>query len=357
MDYHDQPLNFINKNIFQIKDTRSPSAGPASNRYLFIKATIELILILPIILIITTNTLCCAVENRYIPFNVLIEVFTVTDEKTKKLYVFSNLLALFLTNLAVSIILFLLHYCSFRGLYHYAHEIYSDDDPKDVIMVHNIFIAFFIYLAILVTMTIRHFIYTWCNTDQMCTTKVSKIFFVIIIVSIKFNMIYILSYFMPYMIMAFIYYTLETTITYLILTVFVVGVYLVCWGIIRSITLCCLQCKCCSEDGNNTTSKSGSKNGNSRWYTIYLFAKRCLHISSYAMFPCAMVIVLVLFVNILTLGGFNDFEAAHNLVIVPALVALIGIFITKPFYVLIEKTYLANRDERNKPPMHMVTTI
>ena len=186
----------------------------------------------------------------------------------------------------------------------------------------------------------------------MCTTKVSRVTFVITTVSIKINMIYISSYFMPYMIMAFIYDTLETTITYLTVTVFVVGAYLGWWGIIRSITLCCLQCKCCSEDGNNITGKSESKNGNSRFYTIYLFAKRYLRIWSYAMFSCAITFaayyMLVLFLFILRLGSFNDFEAAHNLVIVtvPVLIALVGIFATKPFYVFIKKTFLDNNDER-----------
>ena len=152
--------------------------------------------------------------------------------------------------------------------------------------------------------------------------------------------------------MAFIYDTLETTTTYFIVIVFVVGVYLVLWGIIRSITLCCLQCKRCSEEyGNNTIGKSDAKNEISIFYTIYLFAKRYLRIWSYAMFSCAMAFaayyMLGLLLFIFTLVSFNDFEAAHNLVIAPVLVALVGIFVAKPFYLLIKKTFL---DERNKSP-------
>ena len=156
------------------------------------------------------------------------------------------------------------------------------------------------------------------------------------------------------MIVAFIYDTLETTITYLLLIVIVGGFYLVLWGFIRSIILCCLQYKSCNDDSNN---KSGTKNG--IFYTSYSVTKRYLRIWSYAMFSCTIIIavyyMLAVILFIFMLASFNDFQAAHNLVIAPALVVLVSIFVTKPFYTLVKERFHTKYDagKENKTPKIM----
>ena len=58
------------------------------------------------------------------------------------------------------------------------------------------------------------------------------------------------------------------------------------------------------------------------------------------------ILFLILFISLL--AHFDDFEAAHDLVIAPALVALVGIFLAKPLYVFVKKKFQIKYGDGNK---------
>jgi len=364
MDYHSQPLQFINRNYFLLKShiTIDPHYG-------VIVGMIYLMLALPISMLLAANSMFCAFENSSI-FNTLLQYFTVKDEENRKLHKINNLLPLFLTSISINMTLLVFHIISVIKVISYGEEVLNSYDKENFKFAAIGTCS--IYLVILLISLVGHFIHTWSSNHHMLT--IVKMAIITTAVSIKINLIYILSYFVPYMLLAFIYNPLVTSINYFIVATTVFCGYLVWWGLTH--TLNSLSCyhplkhkllhlqkeSLCIGDGNEGNSNKNVTNvdGNKHYHIkigISHFVCSCsrhtVHTCSYGMFSCATVFSTLYFLSviiyILTLGSFNDFEAAHNLV-VPVVVGLAGIFVGKPFYSCIQQRFRIKfgNNEENK---------
>lgn len=355
MDYHDQPIQFINRNYFQLKKEND-------DHYYIVVGMIHWMLILPIPLLLAVNLLLCNFEKLKI-LNLLLKLLTVNNEGT--IYKRSNLIALFFTSTNVSIVLLAFHIISIKKTVNYGSTVFHHHDV-DSLKSCAIWTSF-IYFTILLVSMIGHFIYTWTDSHEMCVIKVIKMAFVIATVSIKINVIYISSYFMPYMLLAFVYNPLQTSITYFMITVLVVGVYLMWWGLTNTGS----KLQCCSnkcrhpEQRTSYTDYTPIEGGNVDDVTCcsikngvlcavccsLRFIKCTGHICSYLIFSCAIIFSFIYIFSVIAyiceLGSFNDFQAAHNLVVL-ALIGLVGIFVGKPVYAHFRQKFHLKFDERDK---------
>ena len=126
------------------------------------------------------------------------------------------------------------------------------------------------------------------------------------------NIIYIGSYFMPYMLLAFIHDPLQTSFIYLVVTAFIVCGYL------TGLTLCGFA--------------------SDKIKLLYL----ALSLATAA----SVVYFLVIIIYILTLGNFHDFEAIQNLLL-PLVIGFLSLFIFKPVYKQLKARAQHTKDSNN----------
>lgn len=364
LDYHDQPIQFFNRNYIRLDDFRR------GNRLPIVLGMTYLILILPIPLILAVNSLFCKFENKAIFYkllNLLTEqdkqyknIYKITKKKTEdqenekfhrmeedreneneykmerdqeRKYKISKVLPLFFTSITVSSVLLTFHIISIYQFISYQGKIFQIYSARDFTI--GISTTYFIFLFLSL---IGHIVHT-CTSIKVCQAPkninaIIKVVLILTTISIKINVIYLLSYFMPFVMLAFIYDPLQSSVTYLLGIGCVFGVYLVWWGLTRSCSACKLQQ--CRE----TLFKP---------FCICYFTKNFARSCSYVMFSCTIVFstayFFVVLLFILTLGSFSDFETAHNLV-VPALIGLAGIFVGKPLFKNIHHKFKLRRHNK-----------
>ena len=164
--------------------------------------------------------------------------------------------------------------------------------------------------------------------------------------SVTINIIHIVCYFLPYMLLAFIYNPLQTCVTYLALGFYALGAYLLLW-----IAKYCITSYI--KLFNFHTSVNDLIGGSLGFYAPESYTaensesvdgkdiKRvriCSCIVFYTvfvLFATGMVLAVVYFsaaiLYVLTLGSLNDFEVIQNLV-PPLLIGLLTYFVIKPTY-------------------------
>ena len=158
--------------------------------------------------------------------------------------------------------------------------------------------------------------------------------------SVTINIIHILCYFLPYMLLAFIYNPLQTCVTYLALGLYVLGAYFLFWIIQHLITsyIKFINSETTVQDlipflrfyapQSYTDLEAGGD--------IKLL--HCICIFSFCLvyvLGIGMVLAVVYFSNViiyvLTLGSLNDFEVIQNLV-PPLLIGALTYFVVKPTF-------------------------
>ena len=163
-------------------------------------------------------------------------------------------------------------------------------------------------------------------------------------ISITINIIHIVCYFMPYMLLAFIYNPLQACVTYLALGLYVVGAYLLFWIVKYCITSYKRLVNSHTTDhalirflrfyaARSYTENLESFDGNGLRRQHY----KCIFIFHIALFflGYGIVFAVVFFsaaiIYVLTLGSLNDFEVIQNLV-PPLLIGVLTYFVVKPNY-------------------------
>ena len=221
-------------------------------------------------------------------------------QKWKKAHLFS----LFLTSCVVTILLVVLHIFSAIHFITYGNEILHDDSrklPYLYLVISCLLIGIMLATAILVS------ICRWGKSS-------------LIGISISVNIVYIASYFVPPMVLAFIQDPMQVILTCLMTVVVVAFVYGLFWGLALLVLLKMIQ---------------GIKPF-SRWsYKTFVY----FVISFFTAFSLFFYFILIQCMFIL--GSFSDFQPLQNMLL-PFLVVLLSIFILKPGYKYVCKTLSGN---------------
>ena len=145
--------------------------------------------------------------------------------------------------------------------------------------------------------------------------------------SITINIIHLGSYYMAYILLAFIYNPIQTATIYLGLTFCILCGYLFFWALMR---ISASQKKY-GTDANNETDASYKTD------KYNLCSNDCKHLNNTIIgwfiigLPFAVVYFSFLIVYALTLGSFDDFGVIQNFV-PPLLIGLLTYFVVKPAY-------------------------
>ena len=158
-------------------------------------------------------------------------------------------------------------------------------------------------------------VYIFCKRDpNSIKTTVTSLAAISIIV----NITHLLCYFMPYMLLAFIYNPLQTFVTYLALGLYVLCGYLLFWMSKRIFTYY----------------RDPDKDNFFKEYTRVPNKSRCIYLA-YFLMSLGILSVTVYFstviIYVLTLGSFDDFEVIQNL-LPPLLIGILTYFVVKPTY-------------------------
>ena len=155
------------------------------------------------------------------------------------------------------------------------------------------------------------------------------------VISVIINIIHIVCYFLPYMLLAFIYNPIQTCVTYLALGFYVLCIYLLFWIL-----------KDCYTSYKRLYSSDTTGRGFLRFHTSQNYTKNSESINKndlyfiiiytvYFLLGYGIVLAVVFFsaviFYVLTLGSLNDFEVIQNL-IPPLLIGILTYFVIKPTY-------------------------
>ena len=236
-------------------------------------------------------------------------------------------LVLFLSIL-LNVALLVFHIASAVELINYSNEVlqsHEDSDKDHSGFIHTSiafsFIIPIITYIIAIVMYIIKYHKKGCDIISLGAT------------SITVNIIHLVCCFMPYMLLAFIYDPLQTTITYLALGIYILCGYLFGW-IIRETLIFYMDTityQINDEHGDETddvtdstynlcTFKSTKVSKFIFYITVFCFGQGLFTAVAFSSF----VIVYVL-----TLGSFNDFEVIQNL-LPPLLIGMLTYFVVKP---------------------------
>ena len=299
MEYHDQPLQFISSHYFQLRNKDDVI-------YNAIEGIMAVITYLPVVMMPLIS--CLTIIHIYPSISHQVDQYSkYTDlemisfhQKWKKAHLFS----IFLTSCVVTILLVILHIFSAIHFITYGNEILHDDSrklPYLYLVISCLLIGIMLATAILVS------ICRWGKSS-------------LIGISISVNIVYIASYFVPPMVLAFIQDPMQVILTCLMTIVVVAFVYGLFLGLALLVLLKMIQ---------------GIKPF-SRWsYKTFVY----FVISFFTAFSLFFYFILIQ--CMFTLGSFSDFQSLQNMLL-PLLVVLLSIFILKPGYKYVCKTLSGN---------------
>ena len=297
MEYHDQPLQFISTHFIQAKDK---NAGEYEN-------------------ITTLMGTCAAFPLFGMPTVAYLTVhyiypksFTFMEKYADYLSVYSSLTSYvslkyclpFFISLCIIAFLLYLHAFSSEEFVKYGKEILHDGD---LYLLYLHVACSWLAIIGLCTIFIAIAIYIYKRKD---INKVKVVNHHTALV-VSFNVIYLVCYFSPFMLLAFIHDPLVTTLTYCMLVLFIV---IPIWPF----TLL-------AKDFENHlvfTLKS------TRMYkTLFMLAGIGVILSVFSIF----VILINFVLSATALGSFNDFQSLQTLLL-SLLVGLVSFIIAKPVY-------------------------
>ena len=417
MEYHDQPLQYINRYYFQTKTEGDDHYDVIYNIMLFMGALpfglwIGFIMFAVIFVFPQISTLLIklslaqlkGIENFYEPGDKDIEVKKLTDHEGEKknseqeeylvevkgtksadhdyqqqlfemtktcgdyvrkvkdecykiILSASNKweiheIPLLCLSISLNIALFAFHILSAVEIIKYGNDVLQShqDSSKDHSSspTRAITISFTIIIVTYFSAVVMS-VYKWCKggfdiKSLILTKKRPLNFRFLAAISITINIIHIVCYFMPYMLLAFVYNPLQTFVTYLALGLYVLCAYLLFWIAKYCITSYKILVNSQTTDhalirflrfyaarSHKDNSESADRN-NIKLKPGYI---RCIFIFYIAYFFLGYGIVFVaiffsaVIIYVLTLGSLNDFEVIQNLV-PPLLIGLLTFFVVKP---------------------------
>lgn len=277
-------------------------------------------------------------------FKVLATNEAVDDSKSEDLYVHmegqhvknSHLLSVFATSVTITIALFVCHIISGVTYIQYGNEVLynrdldhsdysSNSDDQALPIFHMAFSLFTITIALLMII----FGYVIFNSDT-ASRKEGQNFKLhkSVAVGLSINIIYLGSYFTPYMLLAFIHNPVQTSFVYLFGAILVVCVYLLFLGL----SICCGDAACWDLEMNKSDEERKE---------LDCFGFCCCLASWTAVMSVIYIAIVVIF--IFTFGSFNNFQELQNLVF-PLVIGLLTIIFLKPAFKHIK---LFHKDEND----------
>ena len=233
--------------------------------------------------------------------------------------------SLIILSIVISVILFAFHIVSAVELIKYGNTILKDakdsnEDHSSLPIFHLILSLFIIIFVYAYFYTINLSIYKYWHHKENINIDIR----LLAATSITVNISYLVIYYMPYMLLAFIYNPLQTCTIYSVLGIYILCGYVFVWALLKMLTFICTLVKEDETDGSYASDKTDNVS-NFHFRTIWII-----------FFGIGLFLVVIYFsvliVYALTLGSFDDFGIIQNLV-PPLLIGLITFFVVKPTYI------------------------
>ena len=361
MEYHDQPLQFINKYYFHAKTK-------GDEHYDLVYNIITLLGFLPFPLWIVFIVLCDIYV--YPKINSFLEALPqFKKDKDILLYELPKIEEIPLLCLSIFLngSLLAFHILSAVDLLEYGNDVLQSDQDLNVVTITlSLFVVFVTYI-LAVGKSVYGFYKGCFESKKAADNKPAKSVKVkskapkfrrSAAMSITVNAVHLVCYFLPYMLLAFIYNPLQTCFTYLALGLLIICIYLLFWIYTRCCTLFCTKFldsstndssinNSSTNDSSTSDSSTGdSSTGDSSTDDFLGFNKisapdknnQCsLIIQCIACVFLSLGILLIaiyfsaVIIYVLFLGSLNDFEVIQNLV-PPLLIAVLTYLVVKPTY-------------------------
>ena len=288
MEYHDQPLNFINNHYLEIKDGNVGEYPPIT-LLMILPAQFHLFG-MPVVAYLTSRYIypkICFFMKQYAKF-----LFFNSSSDGYILRIIILYLFPFIISMGFKFLLIIAQILSTVELVNYGNEVLHDDH-----LYHT-----YIHVVCSSLATVTLFAIAIGN---ILWNKVMSCFSLFI----SLDVIYIIGYFSPFMLLAFIHDPLVTILTYFIVVFWVA--FLICLGFLLG--------------------KEMDKIVFSEHETLYL------HLHAFKLMGLLLSIIYVLTLLILfasttsVLGSFNDFQSLQTLLL-SLLVGLVSFYVVKPTY-------------------------
>ena len=327
MEYDDQPLQFINYNYFQVKDEND---GTYQTISFLIFSMMQFPFAMPFISYATVlyiyPKICRYLEQH--------EAYIYNSSSTATLLtLMAFFMCLFLITSVISGILIVSHAGSMVEFINYCNKVLPDED-RNMPYVFAAFSGATIVGLFVVGAEIWLYKLTQLrsiNSDNlstrrfkfeaMCISMSAKII-------ISVNIIYILCYFSPFMILAFLHDPLVTFSTYFLIIIGISSfLTIVNHPVLMLIVL---------RSGVNARQQGGTVVKKCMaWFIVILMA-----LSGYP-----LVTLIMFFVSILLIGNFGSSPTLQG-VLLSLLIGLMSFWILKPPYKKVQREGLFNNDER-----------
>ena len=239
------------------------------------------------------------------------------------------ILSIFLTSAIINLLLFAFHAASNIALLQYANEVekgYLSNERISRVLDGDAIMSFSMMIIIGISVIIM-FLYN-CrmhNNGLICVSLVTT--------SLVVNIIYIFSYYLPYMLLAFVYDPLQASVTYLGLAVCTVSCYIF-WRNIESVISIKYLLKIYTYSACHY---------NFTW--TFRKIKKIFNIRSRSYFFTFIIVYFSrVFINIVTRGSFDDFKEAQHVSLPLVLFALVY-FIIAPFFKEIKHFFKVKTDD------------
>ena len=237
-------------------------------------------------------------------------------------------LSICILSIIINAALFAFHIVSGVKLIKYGSTILKDSSVPIVHLILSLLIIIFVYLFTITSCIYKCYKHRKFNIRLLAAT------------SITVNISHLVIYYMPYMLLAFIYNPLQTCTIYSVLVIYVLCGYLVVWG--------CLQMHSIVREGetdasDETDASNETDNANNLCGSIN--KKFTVFAINFFTIGLSMVVIYFSFIIVyaLTLGSFNDFGVIQNL-LPPLLIGLLTFLVIKPTYIKAKQRFNLDSD-------------
>ena len=254
MEYHDQPLQFINRYYFHAKTK-------GDEHYDLVYNIITLLGFLPFALWIVFMVLCDI--YIYPKINSFLESLPPFKKEDILKYELPKIEEIPLLCLSIFLngSLLAFHILSAVDLLEYGNDVLQSDQDLNVVTITlSLFVVVVTYILALGRSVYRCFEAKKASNNEApesgeVNSKAPK-FRRLAAMSITVNAVHLVCYFLPYMLLSFIYNPLQTCFTYLGLGLLIMCVYLLFWIYTRCCTLFCTKLSDSSTNESSTNDSS-----------------------------------------------------------------------------------------------------
>ena len=330
MEYHDQPMQFISSHYFKVKSKDDAKYRIILN--MIVALTYLPSVLLPVISFLTIfyiyPTICCNIKeylkidgnNRLSHIKQLPYTYNsdqLTQTKIIKKWKRYQLGCAFLTSCAVTVGLIILHFASASEFINYGNDILHDEEYIIFGLITYPHIHATLSCFLIATTIIVAIVFSTCKWNIVSLTATS----------FSVNIIYIVSYFFPTMLLAFIHDPLLTIFTCFMIIAVIGFAYTLLWSA-----------------GSIILSKSIDRliplQSTFRFNWFFVAYSFMILATGYSLF-----FLLTLIIDMISLGSFSDFQALQNDMIVPILIGGLTYFFLKPAHKYVSKYVSIRLDE------------